>query len=93
MEVSPRLTSNDGSMLRDWAIAGEGIVLKSWLDIRDDVKKGRLVTLLDDFKPDYFSDRIQGSSDLYAIYPSREYLPNRVREFILFLQQELNPEN
>ncbi len=88
--ISPRLTSNDGSMIRDWALAGEGIALKSWLDIRDDVKAGRLVTLLDDFKPDYFSDRMQGSSDLYAIYPSREYLPNRVSEFILFLQQELN---
>ncbi|WP_170756445.1 LysR family transcriptional regulator [Ruegeria lacuscaerulensis] len=42
---------NDGSLIRDWAIAGHGVVLKSELDVGDDVRSGRLVSLLRDFLP------------------------------------------
>ncbi len=31
---------NDGSLIRDWAIAGHGVVLKSELDVGDDVRSG-----------------------------------------------------
>ncbi|WP_170336712.1 LysR family transcriptional regulator [Ruegeria arenilitoris] len=42
---------NDGSLIRDWAIAGHGVVLKSELDVGDDVRSGRLVSVLRDFLP------------------------------------------
>ncbi|WP_319545973.1 LysR family transcriptional regulator [Ruegeria conchae] len=42
---------NDGSLIRDWAIAGHGVVLKSELDVGEDVRSGRLVSVLRDFLP------------------------------------------
>ena len=36
-------------MIRQWAINGAGIALKSMVDINDDLTKGNLVTLLDDY--------------------------------------------
>ena len=36
------------SFYRRWAVAGEGITYKSWLDVSDDVLAGRLVVLLQD---------------------------------------------
>ena len=33
-------------MVRRWALAGRGVVYKSWLDVAQDVQAGRLVVLL-----------------------------------------------
>ena len=44
--VGGPLQSDDAEVVRRWAVAGEGIVYKSWLDMRDDLQTGRLVRLL-----------------------------------------------
>lgn len=49
VRVTPTRISDDGSVVREWALAGAGIAYKAWLDVADDVGKGRLVTLLDDW--------------------------------------------
>lgn len=41
--------ANDSALVREWAIAGHGIVSKSELDIRRDLEAGRLVRVLADF--------------------------------------------
>jgi len=38
--------ANDGALVREWALAGQGIILKSSLDVADDIREGRLVRLL-----------------------------------------------
>jgi len=38
--------SDDSELVRRWALAGKGIAYRSRLDIVDDLKAGRLVTLL-----------------------------------------------
>ncbi|MGK9067165.1 LysR family transcriptional regulator [Stutzerimonas chloritidismutans] len=38
--------SDDADVVRRWALAGRGVVYKSWLDIAQDVQAGRLVVLL-----------------------------------------------
>lgn len=40
---------NDGYLVRRWALAGHGIILKSELDVRHDLSTGRLVAILEDF--------------------------------------------
>lgn len=40
---------NDGYLVRRWALAGHGVILKSELDVRHDLSTGRLVALLEDF--------------------------------------------
>lgn len=46
IQVSGRLVSDDADVVRRWAVAGEGIVYKSWLDVSADVAAGRLEVLL-----------------------------------------------
>lgn len=44
--VAGRLVSDDAEVVRRWALAGEGIAYKSWLDVSQDVAQGRLEVLL-----------------------------------------------
>ena len=69
---------------------GQGIGLKSICDIKDDLAEGRVVTLLDHFRPDFSSVEREHSSDLYAVYPTKKYLPLRVQSFIDLLYKRLN---
>lgn len=61
----------DGYLVRHWAVAGLGIARKSLFDVLDDLEAGRLVRVL----PDHTS----GSREIHAVFPSRRYLPARVR--------------
>ena len=42
--------SDDAEVVRRWALSGQGIAYKSWLDMARDVKAGRLVVLLPDWQ-------------------------------------------
>jgi DNA-binding transcriptional LysR family regulator len=44
--VSGHLLSDDADVVRRWAVAGEGIAYKSWLDVSKDVRAGRLEVIL-----------------------------------------------
>lgn len=46
VHVKGPLASDDADVVRRWAIAGEGIAYKSWLDVSGDVGAGRLVVVL-----------------------------------------------
>jgi DNA-binding transcriptional LysR family regulator len=71
--------SNDGEVIRKWAIAGQGYAYKSILDISDDLRCGRLVTVLDE----YFTD----SAPLHLLYHRNRYQPPRIAQLIAFLQE------
>ncbi len=61
----------DGYLARRWAVAGMGIAFKSLFDVIDDLEEGRLVRVL----PDYDG----GLYGIHAVFPSRRFLPARVR--------------
>ncbi|MEL6346790.1 MAG: LysR family transcriptional regulator [Myxococcota bacterium] len=61
----------DGYLARRWAIAGLGIAFKSLFDVIDDLEARRLVRVL----PDHSG----GPSAIHAVFPSRRFLPARVR--------------
>ncbi len=84
--IKPIRSSNDGALIRRWAVEGAGIALKSYLEVADDIKAKRLVVVLENFVPD-FNKGISGknSADLHIIYPSRQYLPKRVKIFMVML--------
>ena len=69
--------SNDGEVIRKWAIAGQGYAYKSILDIAADLRCGRLVTVLDE----YFTD----SAPLNLLYHRNRYQPPRIARLIEFL--------
>ena len=43
VDVSGNRRCKDGDVTRRWAVAGEGIAIKSLLDVADDLREGRLV--------------------------------------------------
>lgn len=61
---------NDGSLIRAWALAGHGIVLKSELDVRDDIESGALVSLLESHLPP--------PNPLQMMFPPARAQPRRV---------------
>ena len=46
VQVTGCLVSDDADVVRRWAVAGEGIAYKSWLDVSADVAAGRLEVVL-----------------------------------------------
>ncbi|MFK7090993.1 LysR substrate-binding domain-containing protein [Chromobacterium violaceum] len=69
--------SNDGEVLRRWAVQGHGFAYKSRLDIAADLAAGRLTTVLDD----YFIE----PAPLHLLYPGHRLQPARIRRLIDFL--------
>ncbi|MBN8950285.1 MULTISPECIES: LysR family transcriptional regulator [unclassified Rhizobium] len=79
-----RLITNSSEVVREAVIAGLGIALRSTWDIGQELRNGRLVQVL----PAY-----EGSHNvtLSAVYPSRQFLPAKVRVFIDFLAELYGP--
>ncbi len=77
---------DDGAQVRQWAVEGAGIAIKSYWDVANDLATGKLIAVLDRFNPDYQSKSLSIGSDLYVAYQDRKYVPNRTREFIKSLK-------
>lgn len=77
LQVRGPLQSNSAEVLYGWAAAGRGIVFKALWDIEEDLASGRLTEILGDYAT--------GEMNLYATYPSKAYLPRRVRAFLDFM--------
>lgn len=73
--------ANDAGLLRQWAIDGGGIVMKTDYDIEADIAAGRLETALDDFHND--------GINLYAVHVAGRHLPRRVEAFLDYLSRML----
>ena len=84
-DIDMIMSSNDGGQVRQWALDGLGIAIKSYWDIRTDLDSGRLISLLEGYNPSYAPRTGDYNSDLYAVYISRDFLPERTRMFINLL--------
>jgi DNA-binding transcriptional LysR family regulator len=76
-DVPAALCVNNGDVLREAAIAGEGITLSPTFIVGNALRDGRLVEILAPFAP-----RPVG---LHAIWPASRHLPAKVRLFVDFL--------
>ncbi|EKG2483271.1 TPA: LysR family transcriptional regulator [Vibrio vulnificus] len=83
--VVPKRFSDDGEVIRQWALDGAGIALKSILDVQEDIKQRRLVTVLNGYMKNFNASTSSAGADLNVIYLSRQYQPKRIRLFIDFL--------
>ncbi len=77
---APRLVTDDMSVLRDAALVGAGVVQLPTIFVSDDVKKGRLVDVLPDWRPQ--------SGIVHAVFPSRRGLLPSVRALLDFFARE-----
>ncbi|SDS72068.1 transcriptional regulator, LysR family [Pseudomonas asplenii] len=75
-----RIVADNSSVLRGFALAGQGVaILPDWL-VQEDLETGRLCRLMSDFE---FAE--QG---VYALYPNTRHLPLKVRLFIDFMKEQ-----
>ncbi len=72
-----RFVVNNGEMLTEAAISGEGYVLQPTFIVGEALKQGKLVELLSDYEPNPIG--------LYVVYPHRKWLAPKLRAFIDFL--------
>jgi DNA-binding transcriptional LysR family regulator len=85
VRVSGQYACDNWEVLREWAMAGLGVALKSTWDVRRQLEDGSLVPLLPGY--DFGTDVA-----IYAVYPHRRYLPAKTRVFIDYLAESFGPE-
>ena len=85
VRVTGRYACDNWEVLREWAVAGLGVALKSTWDVRKQLEDGSLVPLMPGY--DFGTD-----VGIYAVYPHRRYLPAKTRVFIDFLAESFGPE-
>jgi DNA-binding transcriptional LysR family regulator len=72
--LSGNLQSNSANALRLAAVHGQGLIMSPMFFVADDIKAGRLVSILPDF--------VLGEHAINAIYPHRQHVSAKVRSFI-----------
>lgn len=81
--VSGALSVNSGRAVRDFVLAGSGLALCPGYIVADELKSGRLETVLDDFNA--------FEINVYAVYNSKRNLAPKVRAYVDFLARRLGP--
>ena len=78
-KVGGTFECNDGAVLHEWALAGRGLAWRSLWEVGQDLKEGRLTSVLDAWQAPPMG--------IYAVFPQRRQLPLRVRLFIDLLKE------
>jgi DNA-binding transcriptional LysR family regulator len=85
VEIGGWLVASNSLVLHRAALDGHGpALLADWL-IAEDLAAGRLIDLF----PDHDVSTADSDDAIWLLYPSRAYLPRRVRSFIEFMRQRL----
>ena len=75
------MRANNGEILRDAAIAGMGVTYLPTFIVGQALADGRLVTVLDDWRPP--------ALQLSAVYPQHRQVARPVQGFVNFLRERL----
>ncbi|HZY19415.1 MAG TPA: LysR substrate-binding domain-containing protein [Ramlibacter sp.] len=84
VRVGGRLSSNSGELVRDWCLAGHGIMLRSLWDIAGPLARGQLVRVL----PGY----AMVDADIHWLAPHTPSTPKRIRLLVDFLLERFRNE-
>ena len=77
VKVRGNLSTNDGEIAVNWALAGHGLLMRAEWDVAKYLRSGRLVQVLGNYQTP--------PADIYAIHPQRHQTAARVRAFVDFL--------
>lgn len=84
--IKSRMISNNGAVLRQAALAGMGIVIRSSFTLEDDLESGRLVQLL--------KGHHLGEMSVAMVFPSRRLMSCKMRTFVDFMSAQFpRPES
>ncbi len=82
IRMSSRLHTNSGDTCRAAALDGQGLVLQPDFLVAEDLRAGRLVEVMSEYR-----GREIG---IHAVYPSRHYLPVKTRRLVDYLALEFS---
>lgn len=84
IERTSHVRTNSSEMVRELALAGVGIALRSLWDVGDALRDGRLVRVLAEW---------EGSAEvgIYAVHLRRPAVPAAVGAFVAFLRETIDP--
>lgn len=77
VKVRGSLSTNDGEIAVNWALAGHGLLMRAEWDIAKYLESGRLRQVLEDWQTP--------PADIHAVYPQRLQTAARVRAFVDFV--------
>ena len=77
--IAGRFKASSSLVVRDALLAGHGLSLIPEVYVREALRQGRLLPVLRGWKTD--------ETTVYAVYPSRRFVPAKVRVFLEFLVQ------
>ena len=80
MDVPGQLTLDDGGLMLQAALAGEGLAYLSDMATTVSIEAGLLLPVLEDWSPEF--------PGLCLYYPSRRNIPARLRAFIDLVRQQ-----
>ncbi|PHM25400.1 LysR substrate-binding domain-containing protein [Xenorhabdus budapestensis] len=78
VKVTGPMSSNHGEIIHQWCLDGHGITLRSYWDVRENIKSGALVHIL----PEYYQ-----SANIWAVYVTRLAMSARIRVTVEFLER------
>jgi DNA-binding transcriptional LysR family regulator len=71
IKMNGNRAANDGDLVRRWCVSGQGLAVKSCLDMSADLLAGRVVNVMPDFTP--------RQTELWLVCPSRQSITPAVR--------------
>lgn len=83
VRVDPSLSSNDGEIIRDWALTGLGVIVRSEWDVAQDLAAGRLTEILPHWS--------LPAADVVALLHARQGRSGRTNAFLQSLRDRLSP--
>lgn len=83
IRVDGVLSSNDGELIRQWALAGHGIMIRSQWDVSAEIANGKLVRLL--------QDHALNDADVVLLVDAASEQRQRTKRFVEHLAANLSP--
>jgi LysR family transcriptional activator of dmlA len=81
VNVNDRLSTNNGEVAVEWALAGHGLLLRSLWDVHQHLSAGRLIQIL----PEY-----QQTANIWAVYPPELRDTVKIATVVRFFRAELS---
>jgi DNA-binding transcriptional LysR family regulator len=83
VRIKPVMSTNDGAIMRHWALAGHGVIMRSEWDLAENLAAGRLVRILPDWRcPE---------ADVVALLGARHGRSRRTTVFLEMMRGRLHP--
>jgi DNA-binding transcriptional LysR family regulator len=84
VKIRPRLRVNNGDTCRTAALQGLGITVQPSFIVGNDLATGKLIEIL----PEWHAEE----RGIYAVYPTRQHLPGKVRALVDYLADKFKYE-